>query len=208
MLIAGLGGQAFAQDADVPAPQQVSTPSEAAPTDGSYHGICWGGPITGCAFETFPAVNPPFEFDCGVGSCWLTVVDGGIADDQIEVFDFGSSIGITSVPFDDNSAVCPFTDADVCLANPNFSSGMFCLGPGQHAVTMTQLLAPLSGGGWFKVELHNSNECQAVGGEFLSIDSTALILAGAQTNAVWIMSALAVIGSMAFGALYITSKKN
>ncbi len=50
--------------------------------------------------------------------------------------------------------------------------------------------------------------CPVVGGEFLSIDSTALILAGAQTNAVWIMSALAVIGSVAFGALYITSKKN
>ncbi len=48
----------------------------------------------------------------------------------------------------------------------------------------------------------------AVGGEFLPIDSAALLLAGAQTNAVWIMSALAVIGSVAFGALYITSKKN
>jgi len=47
-----------------------------------------------------------------------------------------------------------------------------------------------------------------VGGEFLQIDSTALVLAGAQTNAVWLMSALAVIGSVAFGALYITSKKN
>ncbi len=47
-----------------------------------------------------------------------------------------------------------------------------------------------------------------VGGELLSIDTTALLLAGAQTNAVWIMSALAVIGSVAFGALYITSKKN
>jgi len=51
--------------------------------------------------------------------------------------------------------------------------------------------------------------CEApVGGEFLPIDTTALLLAGAQTNAVWIMSALAVIGSIAFGALYITSKKN
>jgi len=50
--------------------------------------------------------------------------------------------------------------------------------------------------------------CPVVGGELLSIDSTALILAGAQTNAVWIMSALAVIGSVAFGALYISSKKN
>jgi len=47
-----------------------------------------------------------------------------------------------------------------------------------------------------------------VGGEFLPIDTSALLLAGAQTNAVWIMSALAVIGSIAFGALYITSKKN
>ncbi|MCZ6582951.1 MAG: hypothetical protein O6761_07255 [Thaumarchaeota archaeon] len=47
-----------------------------------------------------------------------------------------------------------------------------------------------------------------VGGEILPIDTTALLLAGAQTNAVWIMSALAVIGSIAFGALYITSKRN
>ncbi len=53
------------------------------------------------------------------------------------------------------------------------------------------------------------NHCvDVVGGELLSIDTTALLLAGAQTNAVWIMSALAVIGSVAFGALYITSKKN
>ena len=52
-----------------------------------------------------------------------------------------------------------------------------------------------------------SNIC-IVGGELLPIDSTALLLAGAQTNAVWIMSALVVIGSVAFGALYITSKKN
>jgi len=47
-----------------------------------------------------------------------------------------------------------------------------------------------------------------VGGEFLSINTTALILAGAQTNAVWIMSALAAIGSVAFGALYLKTRKN
>jgi hypothetical protein len=46
-----------------------------------------------------------------------------------------------------------------------------------------------------------------VGGEFLSVDSAALLVAGAQANAVWILSALAVIGSVAFGALYITSKR-
>lgn len=51
------------------------------------------------------------------------------------------------------------------------------------------------------------NTC-LVGGELFPIDTTALLLAGIQTNAVWIMSALAVIGSIAFGAIYITTKKN
>ena len=47
-----------------------------------------------------------------------------------------------------------------------------------------------------------------VGGTLIPIDTTALLLAGVQTNALWIMSALAVIGSVAFGAVYINSKKN
>lgn len=47
-----------------------------------------------------------------------------------------------------------------------------------------------------------------VGGTFIPIDTTALLLAGAQTNAVWIISALAIIGSIAFGAVYINAKKN
>jgi len=57
---------------------------------------------------------------------------------------------------------------------------------------------------WFQL----TDKQDVVGGEFLPIDATTLILAGAQTNAIWIMSALVVIGSVAFGALYITSKKN
>ena len=47
-----------------------------------------------------------------------------------------------------------------------------------------------------------------VGGESLSIDTTALLLAGAQANSVWILSALAAIGGIAFGALYITTRRN
>jgi len=47
-----------------------------------------------------------------------------------------------------------------------------------------------------------------VGGKLFPIDTTALLLAGIQTNALWIMSALAIIGSVAFGAVYITVKKN
>ena len=47
-----------------------------------------------------------------------------------------------------------------------------------------------------------------VGGGLLPIDTTALLVAGAQTNAVWILSALAVIGSVAFGALYLKTKRD
>ena len=56
---------------------------------------------------------------------------------------------------------------------------------------------------WFALSAN-----QVVGGELLPIDTTALLIAGAQTNAVWILSALVVIGSIAFGALYVSSKKN
>ena len=66
----------------------------------------------------------------------------------------------------------------------------------------------VSPGGWAFDDFEFCTGQDMVGGELLPIDSTALLLAGAQTNAVWIMSALAVIGSVAFGALYITSKKN
>jgi hypothetical protein len=47
-----------------------------------------------------------------------------------------------------------------------------------------------------------------VGGEFLPIDATALVVAGAQANAIWILSALAVIGSVAFGTLYLKTRKD
>jgi hypothetical protein len=55
-------------------------------------------------------------------------------------------------------------------------------------------------------------DCQVdeppVGGELLPIDATALLVAGAQANSVWILSALVVIGSVAFGTLYLTTKRN
>jgi len=52
----------------------------------------------------------------------------------------------------------------------------------------------------------NNPSNNVVGGKFLPIDTTALLLSGAQINAAWIMSALVVIGSIAFGALYITTR--
>jgi len=47
-----------------------------------------------------------------------------------------------------------------------------------------------------------------VGGEFLPIDSTALVLAGLQTSAIWMLPVLAGVAGSAFGVLYIKHKRN
>ena len=47
-----------------------------------------------------------------------------------------------------------------------------------------------------------------VGGDLLPIDNTALLLAGLQSSSVWILSSLAVIGSVTFGILYIKTKRD
>jgi len=47
-----------------------------------------------------------------------------------------------------------------------------------------------------------------VGGELLPIDSTALVLAGLQTSAIWMLPVLAGVAGSAFGVLYIKSRRN
>jgi len=47
-----------------------------------------------------------------------------------------------------------------------------------------------------------------VGGDLLPIDSTALVLAGLQTSAIWMLPVLAGVAGSAFGILYIKSRRN
>jgi len=47
-----------------------------------------------------------------------------------------------------------------------------------------------------------------VGGDFLPIDSTVLVLAGLQTSAIWMLPVLAGVAGSAFGILYIKSRRN
>lgn len=47
----------------------------------------------------------------------------------------------------------------------------------------------------------------AVGGEFIPIDATAVLIGGAQSNALTILSAFVVIGAIAFGTLYFSVKR-
>ena len=49
---------------------------------------------------------------------------------------------------------------------------------------------------------------KVVGGEFSPIDSTALLLAGLQTSAIWMLPVLAGVAGSAFGVLYIKNRRN
>ena len=192
VLMGGLFGatNAFADDSNIAPESDAIRSAEAVTTDGTYYGTVWSGigPVDGSDFGYAFALSP-WEFDCGAASCWLTVVDGGVPIDQFEVFDDGDSIGITSEPNTLGDG-CGFGNPDECLENPDFSTGMFCLGPGAHSITMNQTLNLSGGNGWFKVEQHDADEC-VVAGELLPIDSTALFLAGLSSSAVWMIPTIA-----------------
>jgi hypothetical protein len=88
---------------------------------------------------------PPWTFS---GGALLTVVDAFEAGDQFEVFDFGASLGATSLPV--GSADCG-DDPVPCVADPNVSHGVFVLPGGAHAVTIKPLLAPSGGGSGYLI---------------------------------------------------------
>ena len=64
----------------------------------------------------------------------LTVVDGGFAGDQFQVFDNGTSLGFTSNPTN-NYPTSLSTDFDAALTNSLYSSAVFYLAAGQHDIT-------------------------------------------------------------------------
>jgi len=59
-------------------------------------------------------------------------------------------------------------------------------------------------GTWFQI----TAKSDVVGGEFLPIDNTALLTAGLQTSAIWMLPVLAGVAGSAFGILYIKSRRN
>ena len=76
----------------------------------------------------------------------FTVVDAFEAGDRFQVFDFGASLGLTSVPV--GSTDCG-DDPIPCLASAGSSRGIFQLGAGTHSITVTPTLAPSGSGSAF-----------------------------------------------------------
>jgi len=66
----------------------------------------------------------------------------------------------------------------------------------------------VSQGGFLFDDFEFCTEQDMVGGELLPIDSTALVLAGLQSSAIWMLPVLAGVAGSAFGILYIKSRRN
>jgi len=89
---------------------------------------------------------PPWTFASSVASV-LTVTDAFQSGDQFEVFDFGTSLGLTSVPV---AGIDCGDDPVPCLATPGISSRAFLLSSGAHSLTIVATLSEGGGAGYLK----------------------------------------------------------
>jgi len=158
----------------------------------------------GCAGSTGTpttlAPAPAWTFDCPAHGCWLTVTDAFLYGDIFEVFDNASSIGTTSLVAPDPENSCG-NDPEVCLVDPKSSSEMFELGPGAHSITMMTNATVFPGAGYFKVVSHFP-----VAGELLPLDSSALVIGGLASSAVWMIPSVA--GVLGAGVYLVKFRKN
>ncbi|MFQ5440467.1 MAG: hypothetical protein ACE5DL_03290 [Nitrosopumilaceae archaeon] len=212
VLVAGLTSPAFADNNGLAAPSDVAVyvdPELAASVeasadvnpDGTWYEFLFdnvGQDADGCAGGCTPssgtpvvdAPDAPWTFSCPAGGCWLTVTDAFLNGDEFEVFDNSVSILNTTEVATGGECAPNETDPVDCLADANSSSGMVELGQGDHSITIQPTESPFgSGAAYFMVETHET----PVAGELLSLDSTALVVAGLTSSAAWMIPAIAGI---------------
>ena len=97
---------------------------------------------------TTAAPDPAWTFTLTIPGT-LFVTDAFLSGDQFEIFNYGASLGTTSVPMQGSNCG---DDLSCALADANFSSGTFPLAPGDYAITGSAILSPFAGGaGAFRV---------------------------------------------------------
>jgi len=90
--------------------------------------------------------SPPWTFVAPSFGATLRVVDSFAAGDRFEVFDFGVSLGLTSVPVDTGDCG---DDPVPCVANSDMSQALFLLGGGAHSISIAPVAAPNGPGAGF-----------------------------------------------------------
>lgn len=122
--------------------REAGTPAEGCATIGG----CVPSPSGNSEFA--PAA--PWRFTAAAEGATLTVVDVADSGDVFSIFDFGTLIGTTS-QVQSNDFFCGF-DPEICLNDPNMSSGTFALGTGPHEITIIPIQSPFNAGtGYFRI---------------------------------------------------------
>ena len=177
------------------------------PADPNGYFNCF--PSSGTPTEFAPA--PEWNFECLAGGCVLTVTDAFLYGDTFEIFDNLSSIGTTSVVLSDVFNSCG-SDPELCLVDINTSSAVFSLELGSHSLTMRPTTTVLEGVGYFKIEqiipeIDDSGDTSGpVAGGLLSLDSSALVIGGLASSAVWMIPA--ITGIFGAGVYLIKTRAN
>ncbi len=150
--------------------------------------------VPSTAGNTIFADAPGYTFTCPAAGCSLSVTDAFNQGDQFDVFDFGAPIGSTSVvthPAIDIQCAPNGTDPDDCLLDADSSSGVFPLAAGAHSISFLPTFVQAdAGAAYFKVFAQPPPP--SVGGTMIPIDTTALLLVGAQTTSAWLIPVIVV----------------
>lgn len=138
------------------------------------------GSTSGCVFcapsdggNSFFLGDSPWTF---TGSGFLIVQDAFLVGDQFEVLDDGVSLGVTSAP---GAGDCGSNPVD-CFSDPNSSHGIFALGAGDHAFTITVIAAPFGSGAGYLCIDSGQGECGVgpIGGDHDVPEPMSMLLLG------------------------------
>jgi hypothetical protein len=124
-----------------------------------WYGFSWMSPApttatTGNSTPSVDAVifNPgasPWTFNLA-GPAEVIAVDGFSSGERFEIFDFGTSLGLTGFA-PPGTGGCSGGDGPLyCLADPHYSNGFFLLGAGNHSITIGVQMGQSAGGAWFE----------------------------------------------------------
>jgi len=150
--------------------------------------------VPSTAGNTLFADAPGYTFTCPAAGCSLSVTDAFNQGDEFDVFDFGGLIGSTSAVFHptiDIPCAPNGTDPDDCLLDADSSSVVLALPAGAHDISfLPTFVQAEAGAAYFKVFAQPPPP--SVGGTMIPIDTTALLLVGAQTTSAWLIPVIVV----------------
>ena len=125
--------------------------------DGTWYEFVFnaGGAATGCFGGCLATTNPlaadalapPWTFS---GAATVTLLDLFIQGDRFELFDNLVSLGVSSLPGDDNTCVA---NIGCALSDPGYSRLVVALGGGAHSLTINNVTSasPTGGAAVFQV---------------------------------------------------------